>query len=75
MDYFNYMVCEMLARTALHERLAGMRMEEPEAPKRLSLVTRVLASSLVRLGLRLDPAAGAGLGGRGFSLARTEARS
>ena len=75
MDYFNYMVCEMLARTALHERLAGMRMEEPAAPKRLSLVTRVLASSLVRLGLRLDPAAGAGLGGRGFSLARTEARS
>ena len=75
MDYFNYMVCEMLARTALHERLAGMRMEEPAAPKRLSLVTRVLASSLVRLGLRLDPAAGEGLGGRGLSLARTEARS
>ena len=75
MDYFNYMVYEMLARTAVHERLAGMRMEEPAAPKRLSLVTSVLASSLVRLGLRLDPAAGAGLGGRGFSLARTEARS
>ena len=80
MDHFNYLVYEMLARTAEQERLtAEHRIEQygeaPEAPKRLSLVTRALASSLVRLGLRLDPAAGEGLGGRDLSLAQPEARS
>ncbi len=75
MDTFNWMVMDMITRDALRERLNGHRMEEPEAPKRLNPVKRVLASSLVRLGLRLDPAAGEGLGAGDLSLARTEARS
>ena len=72
MDYFNWMVLDMITRDAVRERLNGHYLETPEAPKRLSLVTRVLASSLVRLGLRLDPAAGEGLGGLDLSLAQSE---
>jgi len=76
MDAFNWMVLDMITRDAVRERLAGHPMAEPVAPKRLSVVTRVLASSLVRLGLRLDPAAGEGLGSSlDLSLAQTEARS
>ena len=75
MDYFNYMVLDILTREVVRERLNGHHMETPEAPKRLSPVKRALASSLVRLGLRLDPAAGEGLGGLDLALAQTEARS
>ncbi len=75
MDYFNYTVYEMLARMASQERLNRHQLELPEAPARPNPVKRVLASSLVRLGLRLDPAAGEGLGGLDLALAQTEARS
>ncbi len=75
MDTFNWMVLEMLTREAARERLNGQYMERPEAPKRPNPVKRVLASSLVRLGLRLDPAAGEGLGGLDLSLAQAEGRS
>ncbi len=80
MDYFNWMVMDMITRDAVQERLTAEHRtdqygEAPEAPKRLSLVTRALASSLVRLGLRLDPAAGEGLDSLDLSLAQTEARS
>ena len=72
MDSFNWMINEMLAREAVRGRLNGHYLEMPEAPKRLSLVKRALASSLVRLGLRLDPAAGEGLGALDLSLAQSE---
>ncbi len=75
MDTFNWMVLEMITREQVRERLNSHHIEMPTAPKRPSLVTRFLASSLVRLGLRLDPAAGEGLGGLDLSLAQTEARS
>ncbi len=62
----------MITREAVREHLNGHRIEEPEAPKRQHPVKRTLASSLVRLGLRLDPAAGEGLGALDFSAAQTE---
>ena len=77
MDPFNWMVLEMISREQVRELPNGHYFELPKAPKRQKQnpITRRIASSLVRLGLRLDPAAGEGLGGRGLSLARTEARS
>ena len=75
MDTFNWMVLEMMTREAERERLNGHRLAPPEAPKRTNPVKRVLASSLVRLGLRLDPAAGEGLGGLDLSLAQAEGRN
>ncbi len=74
MDTFNWMVLEMITREQVRERLNRHHLELPEAPKRLNPVKRVLASSLVRLGLRLDPAAGEGLGALDLSLAQTEGR-
>ena len=75
MDFFNFTIYEMLARTAAQERFDNRFRQAPEPPKRQNPVKRVLASSLVRLGLRLDPAAGEGLANLGLSLAKTEARS
>ena len=75
MDYFNYMILDMLTQEAVRERLNGHRMTKPEAPRRQNPFKRALASSLVRLGLRLDPAAGEGLGSLGLPLARAEVRS
>ncbi len=77
MDSFNWFVNEMLAREAVREHLDGFQQEEPEAPKRQKQnpITRTLASWLVRLGLRLDPAAGEGLGRLDLSLARTEGKN
>ena len=75
MDTFNWMVMEMLTRESVREHMDGRHMKLPEAPKRTNPVQRVLASSLVRLGLRLDPAAGEGLGGLDLSLAQAEGRS
>ena len=72
MDSFNWMINEMLVREAVRGRLNGHHLETPEAPKRLRPVKRALASSLVRLGLRLDPAAGEGLGALDLSLAQSE---
>ncbi len=77
MDSFNWFVNEMLTREAVREHLDGFPMEQPEAPKRRKQnpITRTLASSLVRLGLRLDPAAGEGLGALDLSLAQPEGRN
>ncbi len=72
MDMFNWMVLEMITREQVRERLNAQHLELPEAPKRTNSVKRMLASSLVRLGLRLDPAAGEGLGRLDLSLAHTE---
>ncbi len=75
MDFFNYTVYELLARSAAQERVNDRFRQAPEPPKRQNAVKRVVASSLVRLGLRLDPAAGEGLASLGLALAKTEARS
>ncbi len=80
MDSFNWFVNEMLTREAVRERLNGQHLELPElpeAPKRRKQnpITRTLASSLVRLGLRLDPAAGEGLGALDLSLTPSEGRN
>ena len=74
MDSFNWMVAEMLTREAVRERLNPHHVELPEAPARhkQNPITRTVASSLVRLGLRLDPAAGEGLGALDLSLAPSE---
>ncbi len=80
MDSFNWFVNEMLTKEAVRERLSGQHLELrelPEAQKRRKQnpITRALASSLVRLGLRLDPAAGEGLGALDLSLAPSEGRN
>jgi hypothetical protein len=72
MDSFNWMVCELLTMEAARARLNGQQKAEPEAPTRPSLLRRTLASSLVRLGLRLDPAVGEGLGALELPLVATE---
>ncbi len=77
MDSFNWFVNEMLTRDAMRERLDGHHVELPEAPKlrKQNPITRSLASSLVHVGLRLDPAAGEGLGALDLSLAQPEGRN
>ncbi len=75
MDSFNWFVYEMLTRETMREHLEGFRREQPKAPTRQNPITRTLASSLVRLGLRLDPAAGEGLGALDLSLAQPEGRN
>ncbi len=61
MDIFNLMVLEMIAREQVRERLNGHHLELPESPKRPNLVKRIVAPSLVGLGLRLDRRAGEGV--------------
>ncbi len=75
MDTFNWMVLEMITREQVRERLNQPHYELPEAPKRTNTVMRMFASFLVRLGLRLDPAAGEGLGRLDLSLAHTKGRN
>ena len=75
MDTFNWMILEMITREQVQERLNEHHLELPKAPKRQNPITRTLASSLVRLGLRLDPAAGEGLGRLDLSLGHTEGRN
>ena len=72
MDTFNWMVMELIAKEAQLERLNGNRKDEATAPRPQTSVTRWLASLLVRLGLRLDPAAGEGLSAFDFLLAKSE---
>ena len=72
MDTFNWMVLEMITREHVRELMDTRHLDLPEPPKRTNAVMRTLGSSLVRLGLRLDPAAGEGLGSLGLSLAHTK---
>ena len=69
MDNFNWLVMEMLVKEAA-DPLRHVAPRSPERPNRHGGVKRSLASNLVRLGLRLDPAAGEGLGAFDLSLAR-----
>lgn len=74
MDNFNWLVMEVLTQQRMRERLNPTPAQPIHQITPTSPVRRTLASSLVRLGLRLDPAAGEGLGGLPMSLAGTEAR-
>ncbi len=71
MDTFNWMVMEWIGREAQQAQPTGNRKVEPTKPRRRTSATRALASLLVRLGLRLDPAAGKGLGAFSFLLAKS----
>jgi len=71
MNDFNWLVAEMMVEQALH----------PAEPRALPVqrngqrgVKRSLAATLVRLGLRLDPAAGEGRGAPGLSPASNGGR-
>jgi hypothetical protein len=59
MDGFNYIVTEMLASEHIRERRSEPRacIEQPEKTEG-SRRRNTLGARLVRLGLRLDPAAG-----------------
>jgi len=61
MDPYNWLVAEILVQQRARE-LAAHPRGLPERPGRAGL-RRTLASAMVRLGLRLDPAAGERLGG------------
>ncbi len=56
MDQYNWLIAEILVQQRARELDAQPR-ELPERPGRAGL-RRTLASAIVRLGLRLDPAAG-----------------
>ena len=72
MDTFNWMVLEMITREHVRELMETRHIELPETPKRTNALMRTLGSSLVRLGLRLDPAAGEGLDRLDLSMAHTK---
>jgi hypothetical protein len=61
MDH-NWTVLELMAREAERTSREGRLHLQPVARREGGGVRRSLAQTLVRLGLRLDPAAGEGLG-------------
>jgi hypothetical protein len=75
MTNFNYLICELLAEQKVQEDQRNVLLP-PQwyQPRERRNAKRAFASTLVRLGLRLDPAAGEGLGARNFSFAQREAR-
>lgn len=74
MDSLNWLVMELMTQQMVRERLNPLPKEPIHHATPTSPVRRTLASSLVRLGLRLDPAAGEGLGAVPLPLAATEAQ-
>jgi len=66
MDGLSWLIAEMLAEQARH---APAQPTPPTQHNGQRGMKRSLASTLVRLGLRLDPAAGEGLGAIDLSLA------
>ena len=77
MDSFNWLVNEMLTKEAMRERLNRHHLELPKAPTRQKQnpILHTLASSLVRLGLRLDPAVCEVLGRLDLSAAHPKGRN
>ena len=75
MDSFNWFVFDILYSREVRERELALQVLQEEARKqqRGGGVKRALASCLVRVGLRLDPAAGEGLRAPKLPLARPEA--
>ncbi len=75
MDLLSFRVAELLTEQRIRERHNGAAVRLPVARREdRSSVKSALATFLVRLGLRLDPAAGEGLGAIDFSLRGEEAR-
>ncbi len=71
MEHFNWLLQQVLAEQALRRS-----NERPVlVPERHRGVKRALATSLVRLGLRLDPAAGEGPGSPPLPMAQRAGRS
>ena len=71
MDSFNLLITEML----IEERQRELALAAHAAPERHSSrggMKRALAATFVRVGLRLDPAAGEGLHAFGVTLAGQE---
>ena len=76
MDNFGWLLIELVREQEVRERRLAphnLPLTSNEPRERRSGVKRALASTLVRLGLRLDPAAGEGLGAFDLSPARPEA--
>ena len=75
MDFNNWAMLEILAAEQARDRTRERQPLSPEEnhPRRGG-VRRALAAAFVRLGLRLDPAAGEGLSGLELSPVRQEAR-
>ena len=77
MNNFNWVILELLAEHTMRERILASQQRALAANERRdgrSGVKRALASRLVRLGLRLDPAAGEGLGAFELPLAQRNGR-
>ncbi len=77
MDNFNWFVLELLLEQRMCElRQAAQRLTPALHASREERggIKRALAASLVRLGLRLDPAAGERLGAFDLAVAQPEAR-
>lgn len=77
MDNFNWIILELLSQLRTQERhLAPPLRPSRNGPsgEQRGGVRRALASTFVRLGLRLDPAAGEGLGAFDLPPARKGAR-
>ena len=61
MDQFTWLIAEILVQQ--RERELAAHPYAPSAPARRDGLRRALATTMVRLGLRLDPAAGERLAG------------
>ena len=75
MDFNNWIMLEMLATEQAQDRARERGALSPEEDhSRPGGIKRALAATFVRLGLRLDPAAGEGLSGLELSPVQREAR-
>lgn len=74
MDNFDWYLLELLVEQKARERRLAPQPVPPAQDRQRGGMKRALASTFVRLGLRLDPAAGEGLGAFDLSLAGQEAR-
>jgi len=73
MNNYNWLIAELLVEQRARELAAPRTRVEPE-PAGGGGVRRALASAFVRLGLRLDPAAGERLSGLALSPQGRQAR-
>ena len=75
MDFNNWFMLEILANERVRDHARERQaLSLVENDSRRGGIKRALAAAFVRLGLRLDPAAGEGLSGLELSPARREAR-
>lgn len=75
MDFNNWIMLEILAAEQARDHAREQQPLSPvEHDSRRAGIKRALAAAFVRLGLRLDPAAGEGLSGFELSPTRREAR-